>query len=109
MAKRQRIITVAFQAVETTPMRQFRCVQTGVWDRRRMPTMRTRHDELDESPIGGEGFYWCAADRPETEDTASGLWVRRITLKTVVHPHARCEECGIPIRELQASMGELFS
>lgn len=63
--------------------------------------MRTRADELGE---GGEGYYWCAADRPVTSDEALGLMVRPIYLGTKVSELARCEVCGISIRELQQDM-----
>lgn len=106
---RRRRITVAFQQVETTPMRQFRCASTGVWDLRRMPIMRTRADELNEDGEG-EGYYWCAADRPTPSDTATGLMLRPVYAGTKGVPEsARCEACGIGIRELQESMGSLTS
>lgn len=84
-------------------MRQFRCAATGVWDRRRMPIMRTRADELSEDGEG-EGYYWCAADRPPTSDHALGLMLRPIYLGSKVPELACCEVCGIGIRELQQDM-----
>jgi hypothetical protein len=89
---------IGYQQVETTPMRHFRCSMTGVWDTRRMPVMRTRADELRPN---GEGYYWCAADKPETSDDALGLWVRRIYNTTKVSEGARCEVCGERLADLQ--------
>lgn len=98
-------MVVAYQQVETTPMRQFRCAMTGVWDLKRAPVMRTREDELHDD---GEGRYWCAADKPETSDDALGLMVRPIYRTETVHQLARCETCGISIPELQVSMTEML-
>lgn len=84
-------------------MRQFRCSMTGVWDLKRAPVMRTRSDELDEDGEG-VGYYWCGADRPQTSDTAIGMWVKAIYCGTKVPEDAYCEKCGIGIRELQEAL-----
>lgn len=84
-----RRITVAYQAAETTPMRQFRQAMTGEWD----GTRRARGSR-----------FWCAADRPETSDDALGVMVARIYTTTAVPEDACCETCGIGIRELQEMM-----
>lgn len=68
-------------------MRQFRQAWSGDWE---SGARRARHDR-----------YWCAADRPETSDDALGLMVTPVYVGTKVPEDARCEECGIGIRELQ--------
>jgi hypothetical protein len=103
----RRRFVIGYQQVETSPMRQFRCAATGVWDKRRMPVMRTRADELD--PEGGEGYYWCAADKPETSDTTSGLWLRRIYNTSKVPELARCEACGERLADLQRTLTAAFN
>lgn len=97
MARR---ILIGYQQVETTPMRQFRCAATGVWDRRRKPILRSRADELRPD---GEGYYWCPADKPEISDDELGLWVKRIyaTTKLPTDPPPRCDVCGITLAEIR--------
>lgn len=79
---------MAFEQVETTPMRQFREAAVGRWTGRRARL----------------GTYWCAADRPTTNDTTSGLMVRPVYLGSKVPADAECAVCHIGIRELQEAL-----
>lgn len=87
---------MAFEAVETTPMRQFRLAMQGSTD----------VDEYMHGKRARYGTFWCAADRPKTRDDATGLMLAPIYLGSEVPEDACCEVCHIGIRELQESMKE---
>jgi hypothetical protein len=85
---------VAFAEAESQQGRFFRQVATGDFKvTRRPPTLLHRE-------AGGEYLprYWCAADKPATDD---GFAVIPVYRTQTVPESARCEDCGISIRELQ--------
>lgn len=88
-----RRITVAFEQVEGPQSRLLRDMFGGPG---------TVTDEERRRPPG-RGRFWCAADAP-AEDNAD-FRLRRIYRTNEVPKDARCEECGIGIRELQEMMG----
>lgn len=89
---RRRII-VAFQQVEGPQSRLVRDMLGGPG---------TVTDEQRRKPPG-LGRYWCAADRPQEDD--ADFKVAPVYRAHDVAEGARCEECGISIRELQALLG----
>lgn len=87
-----RRITVAFQQVEGPQSRLMRDMLGGPG---------TVTDEQRRKPPG-LSRYWCAADKPEEDDADFRL--ARVYRTHEVPDDARCEECGIGIRELQEEM-----
>ena len=77
---------VAFVSIESPEMRVFNAAATGNPDRPRR--IRT-------------GMYWCGADKPDHDHIAP------VYDGTEVPADACCEECGIPIREVQAMVSEI--
>lgn len=96
-------MVVAFQRVESTRQRQFRQAFSGNFDGLTPQPILRRGDFLGSGR--GEGYYWCAADAPETDDDFA---LRPIHRTSKVDELARCEECGIAIGELQQDMTRLL-
>lgn len=103
---RHRPMVVAFVEVESPQMRQLRHAVSGadtgrmVADARRPPWVNV--SRWDDGPP--EFAFWCAADKPSGE-----LDVAPIHRTTRVPAMARCEECGVGIRELQAELTEALA
>jgi hypothetical protein len=86
---RHRRIVVAYEEVESAASR--------VVGQLSSPTFA---DGEPRGPPAGRGRYWCAADKPG----AAGEHFRLAPVYRTqdVPERARCETCGIRIRELQA-------
>lgn len=101
--RQRRKLIVGFVEVETPSARMFRMAAQGITDAHEKPQTALRQ-------INGQGeqapTYWCAADKPDTDDT---LAVRPVYRTNTVPADAECEVCGISIRELQTMIGEAFS
>src|ERR1039458_5981570 len=98
-----RRMVVAFVEVESVQARMWRQMAGGDTEVERTPRVEAR------SEGGGWGeprlHYWCAADKPPTDDSFNVAPVYRTG---AVPEDAGCETCGISIRELQRLMGEVF-
>jgi hypothetical protein len=88
---------VAFQQVEGPQARLMRDMVGGPG---------TVTDEQRRKPPG-LGRYWCAADRPQEDD--ADFRIAPVYRTHKVAEDARCEECGIAIRELQEMLGPAAS
>jgi hypothetical protein len=94
-------MVVAFVEVETPQARMFRQAAQGlsvdeVLAEGRRPTPKPYHDH-GHTPEG-RLRYWCGADGPESDDT---FRVAPVYRTSHVEDGAQCEECGLPIRDLQ--------
>lgn len=87
MTRRRRIV-VAFEEVESAASR--------VVGQLTSPTFA---DGDLRGPPAGQGRYWCAADKPADAD--EHFRVAPVYRTQEIPEHARCETCGIRIRELQ--------
>lgn len=81
---------VAFQEVESLQGRMMRHLLDGT----------VLEGEPGSRPLG-RGRYWCAADKPRTDDA---FCVAAVYRTHVVPVDACCEYCGIGIRVLQELM-----
>ena len=100
---RPRRTVVGYVEVESVQARMWRQMAGGDTEVTRTPRVEARTAD------GGWGeprlHYWCAADKPPTDDSFNVAPVYRTQS---VPEEAQCELCGISIRELQALMGEFF-
>lgn len=94
-----RRITVGWVEVESAQARMWRQCSTGDATIERRPRVVLRSND------GGYGTprarYWCAADRPPTDD---GFALARVYKTTSLGDDACCEACGIALRDLQKLM-----
>jgi len=100
-------MVVAFVEVETPQARMFRQAAQGlsvdeILAEGRSPRPKPFHDH-GRTPEG-RLRYWCAADKPGSDDTFQVAPVHRTSK---VEDDAECETCGIPIHELQEMFSEL--
>lgn len=90
MTARRRIV-VAFEEVESPQARMLRHAIDGDV---------TEDDLSGPRRPRGRGRYWCAADKPGTDNA---FQVAPVYRTNKVPESAQCEHCGISIRELQAA------
>lgn len=89
--------TVAYEQVEGPQSRMMRDAFGGPG---------TVTDAERRNPPGLDR-YWCAADRPKTDDPNFRL--RRVAQNKRLPEGARCETCGIRIEELQRTVAETLN
>jgi hypothetical protein len=99
-----RRIVVAFVEVENAQDRAWRHVANRtsldeVIAEGKRPRPKSFHD--DGRTPDGRLRYWCAADKPDTDQT---FQVAPVYRTNGVAKDAQCETCGLSIRELQELM-----
>jgi hypothetical protein len=87
-------MVVAFEEVESPQARMWRHCAGGA----------VTEDDLCGKPVR-LGRFWCAADKPIEDDD---FRLVRVYRTHVVPEDARCEDCAIPIRELQEAMTQML-